>query len=186
MYKILAFFLLSTLACSVDAGSTLDAGMPLASDGAVADGAVSTVDSGSTNDRVIAPHFRVGAAVLAQAFFFDRELNVTCYPRKTTKGLRCLPVGIGLTAYVDAGCTSRGGLGPSCQMTAYGTVADMPDNACDQGAYRTFTVRKLTQTSYYTRSGVACVALPIPASLSLYTADTEVDPTTFAEVVEVR
>ena len=37
MYKILAFFLLSTLACSVDAGSTLDAGMPLASDGAVAD-----------------------------------------------------------------------------------------------------------------------------------------------------
>ena len=74
----------------------------------------------------------------------------------------------------------------TCSASTYGIASDAPTNTCDQGNYHTFRLRKLTQANYYGKSGATCVALPLPAYTDLYTADTEVDPATFAEVVEVR
>lgn len=186
MHKILAFFLLCFATCSVDNGAVPDVGMRLASDGGATDGAVSAPDGGSTGDRIIVPQFRVGSAMLAQPAFFDRTLSTSCYPRKTTAGLRCIPAEVSLSFYTDAGCTVRGGLAISCQTPAYGSVADTPDNLCDQGNYHTFRLRKLTQANYYSKSGAACLSAAIPSAFILYAADTEIDPTTFAEAVEVR
>ena len=74
----------------------------------------------------------------------------------------------------------------TCSTAVYGITSDMPANTCDQGNYHTFRLRKLTQTNYYGKTGATCVSLSLPANTTLYAADTEVDPTTFAEVVEVR
>lgn len=49
-----------------------------------------------------------------------------------------------------------------------------------------FRLRKLTQANYYSKSGAACLSAAIPSAFALYAADTEIDPTTFAEAVEVR
>lgn len=185
MHKILAFFL-CLVACSIDSGAMLDVGMMLASDGGATDGAVSMPDGGSMGDRVIVPQFRVGSTMLAQPAFFDRTLGTSCYPRKTTAGLRCIPADVNLIFYADAGCTTRGGLAIACQTPTYGAVADMPDNVCDQGNYHTFRLRKLTQVNYYSKSGAACLSTAIPSAFTLYAADAEIDPTTFAEAVEVR
>lgn len=186
MRKILAFFLLCFAACSTDSGAVPDVGIMLASDGGAIDGAVSMPDGGGMGDRVIVPQFRVGSAMLAQPAFFDRTLGTSCYPRKTTAGLRCIPAEVSLSFYTDVGCTVRGGLAISCQTPTYGSVADTPDNLCDQGNYHTFRLRKLTQANYYSKSGAACLSAAIPSAFALYAADTEIDPTTFAETVEMR
>lgn len=181
MHKILAFFLLCFAACAIDSGAVPDVGMMLASDGAV-----SAPRDGGTGGRISVPQYRVDGVPLTQLTFYDRTLDTNCFPRKTTAGLRCVPGGVFLLSYADAGCTQPAGTHPSCQVVTYGTTADMPANACDQGNYRTFRLRKLTQANYYSKSGATCVALPLPANTSLYAADTEIDPTTFAEAVEVR
>lgn len=186
MHKILAFFLLCFAACSIDGGTVPDVGMTLASDGGAIDGGISMSDGGSTGNRVIVPQFRVGSAMLAQPAFFDRTLSTSCYPRKTTAGLRCIPADVNLIFYTDVSCTIRGGLAIACQTPTYGAVADMPDNVCDQGNYHTFRLRKLTQANYYSKSGAVCLGTAIPSAFTLYAADTEIDPATFAEAVEVR
>lgn len=180
MYKILALFLLCFMACVVD-GAVPDAGMTLASDGAVS----APRDSG-TSGRISVPQYRAEGATLTQLTFYDRILDTYCFPRKTTAGLRCVPGGVFLLNYADASCTQPAGTLASCQAATYGTLGDMPANVCDQGNYRTFRLRKLTQTNYYGKSGATCVAVPLPGNTILYAADTEIDPTTFAEVVEVR
>lgn len=181
MHKILALFLLCLAACSIDSGTAPDAGMMLASDGAVS----APRDSG-TGGRISVPQYRVENASLSQFTFYDQTLNTNCFPRKTTAGLRCVPSGVPLLNYADAGCTQLAGTLTSCSIVTYGLAADTPTNACDQGNYHTFRLRKLTQANYYGKSGATCVALPLPANTSLYAADTEIDPTTFAEAVEVR
>ena len=181
MHKILALFLFGFVACSLDSGSALDAGTLLASDGAVS----APRDSGA-GSRISVPHYRVDGVTLSQLTFYDRMLDTNCFPRKTTAGLRCVPGGVFLLNYADAGCTQPAGTLPACQAVMYGTLADMPTNACDQCNHRTFRLRKLTQANYYGKSGATCVTVPLPVNTALYAADTEVDPTTFAEVVEVR
>lgn len=181
MYKILALFLLCCTACVVGDGATPDAGMILASDGAVS----ASRDSG-TGGRISVPQYRTEGVTLTQLTFYDRILDTYCFPRKTTAGSRCVPSGMLLLNYADAGCTQPAGTLASCQTATYGTLADMPANVCDQGNYHTFRLRKLTQANYYGKSGATCVALPVPVNTTLYVADTEIDPATFAEVVEVR
>ena len=181
MHKILAFFLLCFAACSIDSGTTPDAGMMLASDGAV-----SAPRDGGTGGRISVPQYRVEGVPLTQLTFYDRTFDTYCFPRKTTAGLRCVPSGIPLLNYADAGCTQLAGTLTSCSTASYGLAADMPTNVCDQGNYHTFRLRKLIQANYYSKSGATCVALPVPANTSLYAADTEIDPTIFAEAVEVR
>lgn len=181
MHKILAFFLLCLAACSIDGGTAPDAGTMLAWDGGA-----SIPRDGGTGGRISVPQYRVDGVPLTQLTFYDRTLDTYCFPRKTTAGLRCVPSGVLLLNYADVGCTQPAGTLTSCSIVIYGLTADTPTNACDQGNYHTFRLRKLTQANYYGKNGAACVALPVPANTSLYAADTEVDPTTFAEVVEVR
>lgn len=171
MHKILAFFLLCFAACSIDSSAVPDVGMMLATDGAVS----APHDGGTIGGRISVPQYRVDGVSLTQLTFYDRTLDTYCFPRKTTAGLRCVPNGVFLLSYADAGCTQPAGTHPSCQAVTYGTTADIPADACDQGNYH-----------YYGKSGATCVALPVPANTSLYAADTEVDPATFAEVTEVR
>lgn len=181
MHKILAFFLLCFAACSIDSSTVPDVGMMLASDGAT-----SAPRDGGVGGRISVPQYRVDGVSLTQLTFYDRTLDTYCFPRKTTAGLRCVPSGVLLLNYADAGCTQLAGTSATCQSVSYGIVADALINACDQGNYRTFRLRKLTQANYYGKSGATCVALPLPANTALYAADTEIDPTTFAEAVEVR
>lgn len=181
MHKILAFFLLCLAACSIDGGTAPDAGTMLAWDGGA-----SIPRDGGTGGRISVPQYRVDGVPLTQLTFYDRTLDTYCFPRKTTAGLRCVPSGVFLLNYADAGCTQPAGTLTSCSIVTYGLTADTPTNACDQGNYHTFRLRKLTQANYYSKSGATCVALPLPANTSLYAADTEIDPTTFAEATEVR
>lgn len=181
MHKSLAFFLLCLVACSIDSSAVPDVGMMLAPDDSA-----SIPRDGGVGGRISVPQYRVDGVPLTQLTFYDRTLDTYCFPRKTTAGLRCVPGGVFLLSYADAGCVQPAGTHPSCQTVTYGTTADMPANACDQGNYHTFRLRKLTQANYYGKSGATCVALPLPANTTLYAADTEIDPTTFAEAVEVR
>lgn len=182
MRNIVALILICIVGCATENTVTLDAGTMLAYDAAA--GINVQPDQGTSLLRIVVPQFQVGDVALRQNAFYDRQLSVNCYPRNTTTGLRCLPADLSLYVFADATCSTPAGFVPNCQTPRYGLV-EIPVNICTLGTFRVYRLRKLTQANYYTKSGATCIASAL-SGYDLYAADTEIDPTTFAEVVEVR
>lgn len=178
MRNIVALILLCFVGCVMDGTAAPDAGTMLASDAGTG-----SSDLGAAQ-RIVVPQFQVGNAVLRQNAFYDRQLSINCYPRNTTTGLRCLPADLSLYVFADAACSMPAGFVPNCQTPRYGLV-ETSVNICTLGTFRVYQLRKLTQANYYTKNGATCIASAL-SGYDLYAADTEIDPTTFAEAVEVR
>ena len=175
MYKILAFLVLTLTACAGMPTSELDLGVDAASP--------DNYDGSTTGARIVVPSFQVGGATLYRPTFYDRQLGTLCQPSRTTAGLRCVPEAISLILFSDAACTQPAMYTTPCNPAAYGTI--LASAACNPDV-RVYRLRKLTQTNYYSKFSATCTATPLSPGYDLYAADTEIDPATFAEAVEVR
>lgn len=146
-------------------------------------------DLSGTAARIVTEYYVIGAAKLPTLRFFDRQLGVSCFATQTTAGLRCVPSSVSLSVFSDSACTVAAAytLLPPCASDAAPTYGLTPMPACG-GPQHIYTLRAVVPSppNYYARVGVICSAATLPAGWTLYTAMSEVDPSTFAAAAVER
>ena len=160
----------------------------------ISDGAAPLTDAGKSTDlngsgdlagavRIVTEYYVIGAAKLPTLRFFDRQLGIGCFVAQTTAGLRCVPSSVSLSVFSDAACTALAAYAvpPACAFDTAPAYGLTPLPACG-GPQHVYTLRAVmpTPANYYVRVGAACSAAALPAGWTLYTAVSEIDPTTFA------
>jgi hypothetical protein len=173
----LCVLLLALCACTTTDEFISDGAAPLTDAGKLVDA------SGTTLRPRVVGEYKVVGSVKQFTGFYDTQLAQDCSIVLTTAGLRCVPSSVSLSVFSDAACTALAAYAvpPACAFDTAPAYGLTPLPACG-GPQHVYTLRAVmpTPANYYVRVGAACSAAALPAGWTLYTAVSEIDPTTFA------